>query len=141
MTAKQMTPSFMAQQSQFAAALLAETLETFNGSTTIVSPTDGISLIDNWISALHSGDETINPIAHTLSELRMQLQDSSPSGSAIESLIQDLANQAEQASHDLEGAQQQTVQQLAQALRDFGRQLSGNGSVADQARQGDSDKL
>lgn len=129
----------MAQPSQFATALISETVQTFNGNATTVSPTDGINLIDNWISALHSGDESTNPVAHTLSELKVQLQDGTPNSGAIQSLIQELAGQAHQAAQQLEGDEQQSLAQLASALRGFGQQLSGGATVSDQSRQGDMD--
>lgn len=129
----------MAQPSQFASALIDETVQTFNGGVTTVSPTDGINLIDHWISALHSGDNSTNPVAHTLSELKMQLQDGSPNSGAILGLIQELADQTHQAAQQVDGDEQQALAELASSLRGFGQQLSGNGSVDDQSRQGDMD--
>lgn len=129
----------MAQPSQFATALIEETVQTFNGDVTTVSPTDGVNLIDHWISALHSGDESTNPVAHTLSELRMQLQEGTPNGGTIQSLIQELADQTHQAAQHVEGSEQQALAQLAAAMRGFGQHLSGGGRVSDQSRQGAMD--
>lgn len=129
----------MAQPSQFATALIDETVQTFNGNVSTVSPTDGVNLINHWISALHSGDESTNPIAHTLSELKVQLQDGTPSSTAIQSLISELADQTHQAAQQVDGEQQQPLLQLASALRGFGQYVSGGGPQTDQSRQGDMD--
>lgn len=126
----------MAQPSQFATELIDETVQTFNGDVTAISPTDGISLIEHWISALHSGDETTNPIAHTLSELRIELQGRMNKGQ-IQSTIQELADQTKAASQGVDGPEQTSLAQLAAALQTFGQQLAG-GSQS-QSRQSDMD--
>ncbi|MBO0937724.1 hypothetical protein J2I47_14290 [Fibrella sp. HMF5335] len=128
----------MAQPSQFASELIDETVQTFNGDVTAISPTDGVSLIDNWISALHSGDESTNPIAHTLSELRMELQGGMNTGQ-IQSTIQELADQTKAASQGVDGPEQESLAQLASALQTFGQQLANGGSQSNQSRQSDMD--
>ncbi|MBO0930907.1 hypothetical protein [Fibrella aquatilis] len=130
----------MAQPSQFASELLSETVQTFNGDVTAISPTDGVALIENWISALHSGDETTNPIAHTLSELRMQLQSGQPNAGQLQTTIQELADQTKAASQGVEGPEQDSLAQLASALQTFGQQLAGGGNnQSNQSRQSDMD--
>ena len=129
----------MAQPSQFASELIDETVQTFNGDVTAISPTDGVALIEHWISALHSGDETTNPIAHTLSELRMELQGKRPSVGQIQSTIQELADQTKAASQSVDGPEQDSLAQLASALQTFGQQLAGGGSQSNQSRQSDMD--
>ncbi|MEZ0607719.1 hypothetical protein ACAW74_04335 [Fibrella sp. WM1] len=129
----------MAQPSQFATALIDETVQTFNGDVKTVSPTDGINLIDHWISALHSGDESTNPVAHTLSELKMQLQEGTPNSGTVLSLIQELADQTHQAAQQVDGDEQQALAQLASSLRGFGQHLSGGSNQSAQSRQGDMD--
>ena len=128
----------MAQPSQFASELIAETVQTFNGGITSISPADGVSLIDNWISALHSGDETTNPIAHTLSELRMELQGGMNTGQ-IQSTIQELAGQTRQASQSVDGPEKDSLAQLAQALETFGQQITSGNTQGNQSRRGDMD--
>ena len=129
----------MAQSSQFATALIDETVQTFNGDVTALSPTDGANLIDSWISALHSGDDSTNPVAHTLSELKMELQNGNPNTSRIQSIIQELSEQTHQAALQAEDDQQRSLVELASALRGFGQQLSGGSSQGDMSRQGDMD--
>ena len=128
----------MAEPSQFAAALVNETVATFNGSVSVVSPTDGVSLINHWISALHSGDETTNPIAHTLSELRMELQGGMNPGQ-IQSTIQELAEQTRQAAQSVDGSEKDSLTQLASALQAFGQQLAGGGLPGGQIQPRDMD--
>ena len=128
----------MAESSQFATALVNETVSTFNGSISAISPTDGVSLIGNWISALHSGDEATNPIAHTLSELRIELQGGMNPGQ-IQSTIQELAEQTKQASQGVDGPEKDSLAQLAQALQAFGQKITNSNTQGDQSRQSDMD--
>ncbi|MEZ0540717.1 hypothetical protein [Fibrella arboris] len=118
----------MAESSQFATALINETVTTFNGGAETVSPIDGISLIENWISALHSGDESTNPIAHTLSELRMQLQNGVDNGGQIQVLLEELADQTHQAAKTVDGGQQASLVELSVALKGFSERLAGKRS-------------
>jgi hypothetical protein len=128
----------MAQPSQFASELIDETVQTFNGGVTAISPTDGVALIDNWISALHSGDESTNPIAHTLSELRMELQGGMDVGQ-IQSTIQELAEQTKQASQSVDGSEKDSLVQLASALQTFGQQITSGNTQGNQSRQSEMD--
>jgi hypothetical protein len=105
--------------------LLSETIETFNGGVQAISPTDGISLIDNWISALHSGDASTNPIASILSELKMELQRKSPDSETIRGILEQLSTQARHTGETAEGADQSSLNQLSEALQSFGQQLGG----------------
>lgn len=118
----------MAESSQFATALINETVTTFSGGAETVSPTDGISLIENWISALHSGDESTNPIAHTLSELRMQLQNGTPNVGQIQSLLEELTDQTRQVAKSVDGGEQMSLIELSDALKGFGERLAGKRS-------------
>ncbi len=124
----------MAQESQFAAALLHETVQTFNGNVSTVSPQDGISLIDNWIHALRSGDASTNPIASTLSALKMQLQSGNPNPGQILAFLEQLADQTQQAADKTDGLQQSDLHYLSLSLREFSHQLDGKRSSAGQIR-------
>jgi uncharacterized phage infection (PIP) family protein YhgE len=108
-------------------SLINSTVETFNGSAATVSAQDGISLIDNWISALHSGDESTNPVANTLSELKMQLQAGNPNSGQIETLLRELADQTEQVADSANEQVTPHLRELAQSLRAFGDLLAGHG--------------
>ncbi|MBO0950270.1 hypothetical protein [Fibrella forsythiae] len=118
----------MAESSQFATALINETVTTFSGGAETVSPTDGISLIENWISALHSGDESTNPIAHTLSELRMQLQNGTPNVGQIQTILEELTEQTRNAAKSVDGGEQLSLIELSDALKGFGERLDGKRS-------------
>ena len=122
------SPFLMAESSQFATALINETVNTFNGGAETVSPIDGISLVENWISALRSGDESTNPIAHTLSELRMQLQDNALNAGQIQTTLEELAEQTRNMARSVEGGEQMSLLELADALRGFSERLAGKRS-------------
>lgn len=105
--------------------LLDRTIETFNGDVQVISPTDGVSLIDNWISALHSGNASTNPIANTLSELKMELQRGNPDSETIRAILEQLSTQAKQAGDTADGVVKSSLTELSQALQSFGQQLGG----------------
>ncbi len=105
--------------------LLSQTISTFNGGVQAISPTDGISLIDNWISALHSGNASTNPIANTLSELKAELQRDSPDSETIRTILEQLSVQAKGAGETADGAAKSSLTELSQALQSFGQQLGG----------------
>ena len=121
-------PFIMAESSQFATALVNETVNTFSGGAETVSPTDGISLIGNWISALHPGDESTNPMAHTLNELRVQLQNDPADSGQIQSLLEELTAQTREAAKSVEGGEQMSLIELSDSLKAFGERLSGKQS-------------
>ncbi|WP_234735217.1 hypothetical protein [Tellurirhabdus bombi] len=106
-------------------SLINSTVETFNGNVTSVSAQDGISLIDNWVAALHSGDESTNPIANTLSELKMQLQAGNPNSEQIDVLLQELADQTEQIAPSADESVTPHLRELAQSLRGFSDLIAG----------------
>jgi hypothetical protein len=118
------------QTNQQTTQLLNRTIETFNGDAQVISPTDGVSLIDNWISALHSGDASTNPIASTLSELKAELQRGNPDSESIRTFLEQLATQAQQAGETTEPAAQSVLNELAMALQSFGQQLGGEDDPA-----------
>jgi hypothetical protein len=117
------------QANQQTTQLLNQTIDTFNGDTQAISPTDGISLIDNWISALHSGDASTNPVASTLNELKAELQRGNPDTESIRSFLEQLATQAQHAGETADGENQSTLNELAMALQSFRQQLGGDTSV------------
>ena len=111
--------------------LLDQTIQAFNGDVTSVSKVDGIVLIDNWISALHAGDASTNPVANTLSTLRLALQDNNPDGNVIQQHLNELVSSVRQTADEQKGEAKTTLNQLAAALNSFNRQLSGqNGPVS-----------
>ena len=105
--------------------LIDRTIQAFNGDVIAISPTDGITLIDRWISALHSGDASTNPIASALSELKMELQRSNPNIAQVESILVDLADQAQKAAQKVDGATQSALMELSSSLKSLSDQISG----------------
>ncbi|GAB3918894.1 hypothetical protein [Larkinella terrae] len=114
---------------QQAINLISSTMDTFNGDTTSISTTDGISLIDHWLTALRSGDsdENLNPIAHTLSELKMQLQENNPNGGQIKVILNELADQTQKVAGSADDKSKLQLHDLSETLRDFGRTVNGEG--------------
>ena len=113
------------EPSQHTSQLVERTVQAFNGEAIAVSAQDGISLIDNWISALHSGDASTNPIASTLSELKLELKRGNPDANHIQDLLGQLADQACAAAGKQDSPAKTELNELGTSLREFGRQLAG----------------
>ena len=103
-----------------ASALAEQTVQALGGSPTSVSPTDGASLIDNWISALGGS----SPLSSDLSSLKSALQSSSPDGDKISSLLMSLSEQTAAAASQAGGDSQGSLQKLASALESFGKKVA-----------------
>lgn len=115
---------------QHAANLVDTTINAFNGDATSISPMDGISLIDSWISTLRNGGEDTNPVASGLSELKGELQSGNPDGSRIRGILEDLADQANQAAMSADADVKEKLSPLVEALQGFSRQLGGSSKMA-----------
>ncbi len=100
-------------------ALTQQTVQALSGSASSVSPTDGASLINNWISAL--GDSS--PLSGGLTSLKDALQSGSPDSSEISSILMGLSKQTASAASQAGGDAQGSLQQLASALESFSKQL------------------
>lgn len=109
----------MTSQNQGASALIDQTVQALNGSPSDVSPTDGTSVIDSWISTLGSD----SPVSSSLSQLKQALQSSSPDGDEISSILLSLSEQTESAASSADGNTQSSLQELAQSLKSFSQQL------------------
>lgn len=120
---------------QQATNLISSTVDTFNGETTSISTTDGISLIDHWLTALRSEDDdaSMNPIANTLSALKAQLLEGNPDTTQIKTHLNDLAEHTQQAAQSVDDDKVKLqLDQLVQTLRDFGKVIAGEaGNIAD----------
>ena len=113
-------------QSQFASPLIDQTVNAFNGDVTAVSPQDGLSLLNNWISTLHTDTETANPVVANLHQLTLQLQSGNPDMEQIQTLLKALAEQTRQAGQSVdEAGQRASLNELAAAVASFGAQLAG----------------
>lgn len=109
----------MTSQNQGASALIDQTVQALSGNPTSVSPTDGASVIDSWISTLGSD----SPVSSSLTQLKQALQSSSPDGSEISTLLMSLSEQTQSAASSADGSTQSSLQELAQSLKSFGQQL------------------
>lgn len=109
----------MTSQNQGASALIDQTVQALSGSPSDVSPTDGASVIDSWVTTLGSD----SPVSDTLSELKQALQSSSPDGDEISTLLMSLSEQTESAASSADGSTQSSLQQLASSLKSFSQQL------------------
>jgi hypothetical protein len=112
---------------QHAFNLVDTTVNTFNGGAVSVSPIDGISLIDSWISVLHTDEQATDSIATKLTDLRTELRSGSPDGSHIQQLLTDLAQQAKQAADSADSAVQTKLKPLVDSLEGFSQRLGGSG--------------
>ena len=109
----------MTSQNQGTSALIDQTVQALNGSPSDVSPSDGASVIDSWISALGSN----SAVSSSLTELKQALQSSSPDGEEISSILMSLSEQTQSAASSADGGSQSSLRQLAQSLKSFSQQL------------------
>lgn len=115
---------------QHAANLVGTTINAFNGDATSISPTDGISLIDSWVSALCDGGQDTDPVAGALSELKTELQSGNPDGSRIQGILEGLADQTKQAAQSADTEVKAKLNSLVDALQGFSQQLGGSSKMA-----------
>lgn len=120
---------------QHAFNLVDTTVNTFNGGAVSVSPIDGISLIDSWISVLPMNEQATDSIATKLNDLRTELRSGSPDGSHIQQLIKDLAHQAKQAADTADSAVQTKLKPLVDSLEGFSQRLGGSGEQPEAGSQ------
>ncbi|WP_128545799.1 hypothetical protein [Larkinella soli] len=113
--------------SQPSTQLINTTTQVFNGAVSSVSPQDGISLIDNWITAIRSGGDNGNAqqVAGTLQELKNLLQAGNPDTQQIKETLHNLASQTEDAAQSADEVIEPQLNQLAKSLRSFGHLIAG----------------
>jgi hypothetical protein len=131
-----MTTTELAQQ--HAANLADVTINAFNGDVASISITDGISLIDSWVSILRDHDQATSAIADGLTELKAELQSGNPDGSQVRQLLDRLVGQTSQVTDTIDAADSKTVTKanaLVEALQSFSQQLSDSGKSANTSEQ------
>ena len=101
-------------------ALTDKTVQALSGNPSSVSPTDGATLIDNWISSLGGS----SPLSDGLTSLKSALQSGSPDGQKISSILMSLSQQTAAAASQAGGSAQGPLQRLASALESFGKQVA-----------------
>ncbi|SFD79752.1 hypothetical protein [Spirosoma endophyticum] len=110
---------------QHASNLVDLTARAFNGNVTSISPTDGISLIDSWITFLKSDDQAGNSVATTLNELKTELQSDNPDGAHVQQILADLASQTKEIATSADSDSKPELNTLAKTLEGFSQQISG----------------
>lgn len=121
---------------QHASNLVDVTVNAFNGDVTSISPFDGISLIDTWITTLRNGGEsdTIS-VANGLSELKAELQSGNPNGWHIRGIMENLVSQVRQRADSADTDVKTKLDALVEALDGFSQQLGGSSKPANTGGQ------
>lgn len=115
---------------QHASNLITTTINAFNGEVTNISPMDGISLIDSWLSALRATDQQANPVTNGLSDLKAELQSGNPDSNQISQILGELVDQVQTAADSAETDVQTRLNALVEALQGFSDQMSGKAGPA-----------
>ena len=110
---------------QHASNLINITVKAFNGDVTSISPTDGISLIDSWISFLKSADQSANSLVDGLIELRTELQSGNLDGARIQQILSSLSQQTTQLTSSADSDSKPRLTTLSDALQSFSDQVNG----------------
>lgn len=109
--------------SQDQSALIDQTVQAFDNSATTSTPENGQALIAQWIEALGTSGAT-HKVASGLNQLKTELQQATPSGLEIQGILQNLADNTEEAAQSADEATQAALQKLAASLRNYSQQLS-----------------
>ena len=119
----------MITQDQNQTSLIEQTVNTFDGGIGTTTATDGLTLIDQWISRLNdTGNDDTDAIADTLISLRIELDTlqryNRPDASRIAALLQELINQTQRVAQSVEASAEQTeLSQLTATLESLHRQV------------------
>jgi hypothetical protein len=109
-------------------SVLRETLNTFqhsrDGDSYILSPEQGIRLIEGWLQALR-GDSNMDQLTGQLAELHTELQSTQPNGPYIRDLLLSLADKTQEFAEgpDAEGTWTGSLESLSKILRHIGNQV------------------
>lgn len=99
------------------------TLDTLQeGSATVISPRDGLSVIDDWLKALQDSAQA-SSVSQNLMQLRSLLQMPSPDAFQIKQLLENLADQTTQLAQSQDGPWVNELESITVALRNFSSQL------------------
>jgi hypothetical protein len=120
---------------QHASNLVDITINAFNGNTTDISPFDGITLIDTWITTLRNGEENTISVANGLSELKSELQSGNPNGWHIRGILENLVNQVRHTASLADTDVKTKLTPLIEALEGFSHQLGGSSKPANTGGQ------
>lgn len=120
---------------QHVSNLVTTTVNAFNGDAVAISPMDGISLIDSWVSALRNSDQGDNPVVSGLSDLKAELQSGNPDGTQIQQFLEEIVDELKVAADSAETDVQTRLNALVEALRGFSQQLGGSSKIENAADQ------
>ena len=122
----------MITQDQNQTSLIEQTVNTFDGGIGTTTATDGLTLIDQWISRLNdTGNDDTDAIADTLISLRIELDTlqryNRPDAARIAALLQELINQTQRVAQSVEASAEQTeLSQLTATLESLHRQVANS---------------
>lgn len=120
---------------QHAANLITTTVNAFNGDVTSVSPMDGISLIDSWLSILNTDPEPGNSVVSNLNDLKAELRSGALDGARIQRILNDLTQQVTQLASVADTDSKPELTTLSAALQGFSQQVGGTGKQANTGGQ------
>lgn len=120
---------------QHVSNLVTTTINAFNGNAVAISPMDGISLIDSWISALRNTDQSTNPVVSGLSSLKAELQNGNPDGTLIQQFLEEIVDELKVAADSAETDVQTRLNALVEALSGFSQQLGGSSKMQNAQNQ------
>lgn len=116
---------------QHASNLIDLTVKTFNGNVTNVSPLDGMSLLDSWISFLETDEQDNSALSAGLSNLKAIIQEGGNIDSAeVVGILGDLTTQTKQISNTVETENKPELNSLVDALQSFSHLVDGSGGPA-----------
>ena len=111
---------------QHASNLIDITVSAFNSDVASISPTDGLSLVDSWISFLKADGQEDTPVTNHLTALRTELQESNLDGARIQEILNDLIGQTTQLADSAEADNKPGLTTLSDALQGFNQQLNSS---------------
>lgn len=120
---------------QHASNLIDLTVKAFDGSATSISPTDGMSLIDSWISFLEADKQDNSSVTTGLNELKAELQSGSLDGTSVQRILNNLIDQANQLINAADVENKSKLHSLTDALESFSQQIGGSGQPANTGGQ------
>lgn len=120
---------------QHASNLIDITVSAFNSDVSSLSPTDGLSLVDSWLSFLKSDGQENRPITSHLIALRTELLESNLNGDRIQAILNDLVGQTTQLADSAEADNKSGLTTLSDALQGFNQQLNAPTPMTDPNKQ------
>jgi hypothetical protein len=120
---------------QHASNLIDITVSAFNSQVASISPTDGLSLVDSWLSFLKADKQEDSPITHHLTALRTELQRSNLNGTRIQEILNELVGQTTHLANSAEADHTSGLTTLSDALQGFNQQLNSSTPMTNPDKQ------